>query len=327
MGSLTLITGATGLVGNNAVRMLLERGRSVRVLVREGCDPRPLKGLPVEIFHGDVRDPEAVRRACQGVDGVIHCAALVRFGWSGLELQRAINVEGTRNVATVAAEIGTRMVHVSTTDTLAARTADQPADEDTPVTHSLPIPYVITKREAEQVVLDGVSRGLHACIVHPGFMLGPWDWKPSSGQLLLAVNRRGCWVAPCGSLGVCDVRDVAGAILNALDRGLPGRRYIATGPSLSYGQVMRLGAEVIGTRAPITLPGPMFFTVIGRACDLWTRLTGHEPPVNSAAIRMTRVPKHYSSARAERELGYQIRPFRQSVEDAWNWFRQYGYAR
>jgi dihydroflavonol-4-reductase len=326
MPFLTLVTGSTGLLGNNVVRMLLERGQAVRVLVREGCDPRPLEGLSVEVVRGDVRDADAVRRACQGVDGVVHSAAHVRIGWTGRELYRAINVEGTRNVASAAAEAGARMVHVSTIDTLGCRSLEHPADEDTPPNEGPPVPYVITKREAEQVVLDAVTRGLAACIVHPGFMLGPWDWKPSSGQLLLAVTHRGCFIAPRGSLGACDVRDVATAVVNALDRGIPGRRYITSGPAISYGRAMRLFAEVIGTRAPFTPPGPLTFAVIGRVCDLWTRLTGHEPPVNSAAIRMARVPKSYSSARAEKELGYQIRPLRQTVEDAWNWFRQYGYA-
>ncbi len=326
MPFLTLVTGSTGLLGNNVVRMLLERGQAARVLVREGCAPRPLERLPVEIVWGDVRDRKAVRRACRGVDRVVHSAAHVRIGWTGLELQRAINVEGTRNVAMAAAEAGARMVHVSTIDTLGCRCLEHPADEDTPPSASLPVPYVITKREAEQAVLDEVGRRLAACIVHPGFMLGPWDWKPSSGQLLLAVKRRGCFLAPRGSLGACDVRDVAAAILSALDCGIPGRRYIASGPAISYGQAMRLFAKVIGTRAPVTPPGPVIFAIVSRACDLWTRLTGHEPPVNSAAIRMARVPKNYTSARAEKELGYQIRPLRQTVEDAWKWFRQYGYA-
>jgi len=326
MACLTLVTGATGLVGNNVVRMLVDRGEPVRVLVREGCDPRPLKDLPVETVWGDIRDPEVVRRACRGVDRVVHSAAHVRIGWTGLELQRAINVEGTRNVARFAAAEGAKMVHVSTVDTLGCRRADQPADEDTPPGKGFPIPYVITKREAEQVVLEEVDRGLAACIVHPGCMLGPWDWKPSSGQLLLAVGRRRPLLAPQGSLGICDVRDVAAAILTALERGLAGRRYITTGPAISYRDAGRVFAEVSGARAPFSPPGPVILGIVGFVCDLWTRLSGHEPPVNSAAIRMARVPKTYSSARAEKELGYQIRPLRQTVEDAWNWFQQYGYT-
>ncbi len=327
MACLTLVTGATGLVGNNVARMLLDRGDTVRVLVRAGSDPRPLKDLPLETIWGDIRDPEAVRRACRGVDRVVHSAALVRIGWTGLEAQRAINVEGTRNVARFAAAEGAKMVHVSTVDTLGCQRADQPADEESPPGEGFPIPYVITKREAERVVLEEVDRGLAACIVHPGFMLGPWDWKPSSGQLLLAVGRGRLVLAPRGSLGICDVRDVAAAILTALDRGIPGRRYITTGPAISYHEAGRLFAEVSGARTPLCPPGPVILGIVGRIGDLWGRVSGHEPPVNSAAIRMARVPKTYSSARAERELGYRPRPLRQSVEDAWEWFLQYGYAK
>ena len=108
--SVTLVTGATGLVGNNVVRMLLGRGEAVRVLAREGCDPRPLAGLPVEVALGDVRNCESVRGACRGVTRVVHAAGHVHIGWTGLALQRAINVEGTRHVAAAAHEAGARMV-------------------------------------------------------------------------------------------------------------------------------------------------------------------------------------------------------------------------
>lgn len=322
----TLVTGATGLVGNNVVRMLLDRGDSVRVLVRKGCDPRPLAGLPVEIVEGDVRDGESVARACRGVGAVIHAAGHVRIGWSGLELQRAVNVEGTRHVAAAANAAGARMVHVSSVDALGIRSLDNPADEETPLEGNLLVPYVVTKREAEQVVLEEVGRGLAAMIVNPGFMLGPWDWKPSSGQMLLAVGRRRFLLAPPGWFGVCDVRDVAAAILAALERGTPGRRYITTGPTICYADAMRVFAEVTGARVPFSPPGPITLAIVGWACDLWTRLTGREPPVNSGALRVARLPKSYSSARAERELGYRARPLRETVQDAWDWFRQNGYA-
>src|SRR5438132_1504329 len=87
---LTLVTGATGLVGNNVVRLLVVRGDAVRVLTRNGSGGRALEGLPVEIAHGDVRQPETIRAACRGVQRVIHAAAEVQLGWKGLDLARAI---------------------------------------------------------------------------------------------------------------------------------------------------------------------------------------------------------------------------------------------
>src|SRR5215831_15656673 len=95
----TLVTGATGFVGNNVVRLLLERGQSVRVLARESADERPLSGLQVEIVRGDVRDQSVFKDAVQGVSGVIHAAGMVHIGWKRREEQQAVNVEGTRNVA------------------------------------------------------------------------------------------------------------------------------------------------------------------------------------------------------------------------------------
>jgi len=117
-----LVTGATGLVGNNVTRMLLDRGLAVRVLHRRGSDARPLSGLDVQIAHGDVRDAESVRRACEGTTCVIHAAARVHIGFTGLAEQRIVNVEGTRNVATACLETGTRLVHVSTVDTMGCGT-------------------------------------------------------------------------------------------------------------------------------------------------------------------------------------------------------------
>src|SRR4051812_16947398 len=95
---LTLVTGATGLVGNNVVRLLAGRRERMRVLVRRGSDPRPIDGLNVEIAEGDVTDPDSVARAAEGVSHVVHAAAIVRIGWTGLDEFRRVNVEGTRNV-------------------------------------------------------------------------------------------------------------------------------------------------------------------------------------------------------------------------------------
>lgn len=322
-----LVTGATGLVGNNTVRMLLERGRAVRTLVRKTSDPRPLEGLDVETVEGDICDADSVSRACEGVGVVIHAAGYVQIGYAHLDRHRRINVDGTRNVAEAARAASARLVHVSSTDAIGIASLDEPADEDTPLGETVRCAYPITKREAEKVVLEEIDNGLDAVIVNPGFMLGPWDWKPSSGRMLLAVAKGVARMAPWGHFSACDVRDVVEGMLAAVDRGRCGERYILAGITLSYVDAWRSFAEITGAPRPWgTAPRPL--TAIAGFCgDVWGRVTRREPDVNSAAIIMAAIPKNYSSAKAQRELGYSIRPWDDSVRDAWDWFVEHGYAR
>lgn len=323
---LTLVTGATGLVGNNVVRQLLSGGSRVRVLVRDGADPRPLAGLDVEIARGDILRPETLGGACTDAGAVVHAAGYVHLGRSGLDLQRAINVEGTRNVARAALEAGARMIHISSCDAVGVGPVDKPADEDAPLADPRGCTYAISKREAEQAVREEIANGLDAVIVNPGFMLGPWDWKPSSGRMLLEVARGKGLLAPRGWFSVCDVRDVAEGILSAAERGAPGRRYIMAGENITYLDAWRLFARVTGGRRPWMRAGPAMLFVAGRAGDLAGRLSGREPDVNSAAIAYAALPKNYSSRRAEMELGYSRRPLEETVRDAWAWFQANGYA-
>lgn len=326
-GMTALVTGATGLLGNNLVRLLLERGIPVRVLVRAGSDPRPLASLEVETVVGDVRDPLAVRAACRGVEWVLHAAGRVHIGWSGRAEQEAINVTGTHNVASAALAEGARMVHVSSVDALGWGSRQEPATEETPPNGGVPCPYVATKRQAERVVLDHVTRGLDAVIVNPAYMLGPWDWKPSSGRMLLEVARGWALLAPPGGNDFCDVRDVAAGCLAAAAQGATGQRYILGGEPLSYYEAWQMFARVTGSRAPFGVAAGWLVRTAGSLGSLWGWLSGREPDVNSAATAISTLPHHFSSGRAERELGYVRRPLEEAVEAAWRWFVDWNYCR
>ncbi len=321
-----LVTGATGLVGNNLVRCLLDQGQAVRVLVRTGADPRPLEGLDVERVPGDVRDRAAVERACDGVQAVLHAAAQIHLGWTQLEQSREINVQGTRHLVDAARHAGARLVQISSVDALGAGLPDQVADEENFSVEKVPCTYVLTKRESDQVVHQGIREGLDAVIVHPCFMLGPWDWKPSSGRMLLAVAQRFTPVAPAGGCNVCDIRDVARGILAAWKSGKTGRSYILGGENIRYLELWKLFAKVTGASGPAFRVGPLMRIAAGCWGDLCTRFSGQEPEINSATIAMSSQYHFYRISRAQKELGYRCRPIQESVQDAWNWFQKYGYA-
>ena len=321
-----LITGATGLVGNNMVRLLLEQhDHRVEVLVRNP-DARALADLDVVIHQGDVRDAESVDRAIRGADLIIHAAALVQIGRTKIDDFRATNVMGTKNVAEAASRHGIRLVHVSSTDTIGFQSLQEPANEETPFDSSICTPYIVTKHEAEQVILQQVNEGLNAVITNPSFMLGPWDWKPSSGEMLLAVGRGASWVAPEGYFSVTDVRDVCGGILAAAERGAIGSRYILAGQTMSYLEAWRLFAEVTGGRRPLWSIGKQSGMIIGWIGDAIGMMTGKEPGFNSGAMKIVNKPRNYSSDRAKLSLDYQNRSLRETVRDAWEWFCQHGYV-
>ena len=321
-----LVTGATGLVGNNVVRQLLERGDDVRVLVRDPSD-RALASLPIDVRQGGIEDRDAVVRACEGVEAVVHAAGSVHIGWTGYDAQHTANVKGTQIVAESARSANARLVHVSSVNALGLGTVDSPANEEGPLTGGIPCGYVLTKQEAERVVLTEVQAGLQAVIVNPGFMLGPWDWKPSSGKMLLGVAKRYTPAAPSGGCSVCDVRDVAAAILTALRSGRSGQRYILAGENLTYLELWARFRRATGGAPPVIRMGPLVRWIAGAWGDLQAKLSGRESDVNSAAIRMSSQFHYYSSQRAMKELGYQSRPLDESIRDAWAWFQERGYVR
>lgn len=323
----TLVTGVTGLLGNNVLRLLAERGEPVRALVRAGSDPRPLEALNVERAEGDVCDAASVRRAVEGVERVVHCAGFVRIGWTKLEEGRQINVVGSRNVAQAARAVGARLAHISTINGLGLGAAAMPANEELPYSAAyVPCTYVVTKREAELAVLEEVEKGLHGVIASPGFMIGPWDWKPSSGKMILEVARRSPPVSPWGGVSVCDARDVAAGVLAALERGKVGHRYILAGQNMLYFELWSLIASITGGRAPRLRAGPMLPYLAGKFGDWWGALRGREGEVNSAAVAMSGRFLYCASSRAKDELGYRSRPPEQSIADAWAWFKRHGYA-
>lgn len=320
-----LVTGATGLVGNNVVRMLLEQGQQVRVMVRDPRAGRSLAGLDIEVVQGDVKDEDNVRTAAMGADAIIHAAAMVHIGWTKEKMMRQTNVEGTRIVGLAALKHKIRLVHVSSVDALGIGQEDTPANEETPREGKIPCPYVLTKREAEEELQKLVAEGLNAVIVNPGLMFGPWDWKPSSGKMLISVIKKQPPLAPSGGGTTCDVRDVAQACINAIEQGRVGENYILGGENLSYFDLWTRMATLTGRRPPWRKMGAYLAGIIGYLGDTWATMEGKEGEVNSAGIKITRQFHYYSSDKAKAELGYQNRPLDLTLEDAWQWFRKNGY--
>ena len=332
-----LVTGATGLLGNCIVRELLQRGEPVRVLCRKNSPRTAIEGLDVEVHEGDLSKAEVIDHAVKGCIAVIHSAAMIHIGWQFLAESREVNVDGTRRIVEACIKHEAKLVHVSTVDTMfAATSAKRPIDESDPrpsidttkndLPHGVPkmaCAYVVSKTEAEQVVRNATVKGLHSTIVHPGFMLGPYDWKPSSGRMMLEISKMPILLAPAGGCSVCDARDVAAATVNAIDRGASGQSYIMAGENLTYQQLWLLILDAIGKRRNVRVTRPKFLETVGKIIDFTNRgLRLKEHDLNGAMIGMGNLFHFYDSTKAFQGLNYRRRSIETTVKDAWEWLKK-----
>lgn len=327
-----LVTGATGLLGGNLVRHLWSKGeRDLRVLVRKDSKTLALDDLAVDRVLGDIRDRDSLDRALSGVGQVYHCAASVSQWQGNRELNRKVNVHGTINVldAGLKARVK-RVVYVSTVDTLGLSSKENPADEEWPEHDSMAKfknPYADTKFEAEQEALKFLQKGLDLVIVKPTYMIGEWDIKPTSGQMVVQVAKGRAPAYPGGGNNFVDVLDVCEGMALAMQKGKTGEAYILANDkgNLSYGEFFTIVAEVVGVKPPkFQIPYPAAL-LGGYFFDLAGRLFRFEPDVNSVTARMGYAPHYFTCKKAIRDLGIPQSPIQGAVKRAAVWFSKYRY--
>ena len=325
----TLVTGGTGFVGSAVVRRLLAEGEAVRVLTRAGSDQRNLEGLDVEIATGDLLDKGSLSAALAGCDALFHVAADYRLWVPDPGRLYRTNVEATETLMRAAADAGVRrIVYTSSVAVLATARGGQPSDEATPVAADDMIGhYKRSKYLAEEAVRRMVAEdGLPAVIVNPSMPVGPRDIKPTpSGRIVIEAARGRMPAFVDTGLNAVHVDDVAEGHILAFQRGTIGERYVLGGENVTLGEMLAAIAKLAGRTPPrVRLPHGMILP-IAHAAEAMARVTGREPFVTLDGLRMARKTMHYSSAKAERELGYRSRPMQDALRDALDWFRAGGY--
>ncbi|WP_394838729.1 NAD-dependent epimerase/dehydratase family protein [Pendulispora rubella] len=331
--SKALVTGASGFVGANVARVLAERGRAVRVLVRATSDRRNLQGLDAEIVEGDLRDAEAVTRAVRGCDEVYHVAAEYTF-WSNdpASIHRS-NVDGTTHVmdACLRAGVG-RVVYTSTVGTigLAPVGGDEMGarDERTPLAEGqLSGHYKRSKFDAEKVVLDYAARGLPVVVVNPSAPVGPWDRKPTpTGQILVdfMLGKMPAFVDT--GLNIVHVRDVAEGHVLAAEKGRVGERYILGNENMSLARILETLARLTGKRAPtVRIPYGVAYAAGWLSTTLSDLVTHRTPAIPLESVKMAKRYMFFSSAKAISELGLPQTPVERAFADALDWFSHHHY--
>lgn len=324
-----LVTGATGFIGANLVRTLIEKGVRVRALVRPHSNRKNLEGLDVEIAVGDVRDRGSLERAVEGCELVFHAAALYSFWVKPRSLIYEVNVEGTRNLLEAALKAGVeRVVYTSSIAALGRRSDGKPADEETSVDpQKLKGDYRRSKYFAEQVALEFARKQLPVVIVNPSFPVGPYDIKPTpSGRVIVDfLNRKMPAYVETG-LNVVDVEDVALGHWLALEKGSVGERYILGGENLTMREFLNTLSEITGLPAPrLRLPLGLLLP-ISYANQALALMLGYTPRLTPETVHLAKEPEFFDPGKAVRELGFPQTPAKEALRKAVRWFQENGYA-
>jgi dihydroflavonol-4-reductase len=322
-----LVTGGTGLVGGAVVAELLARGHAVRALVRPSSDLSNLDRTRVELALGDVLDRPSVEEALRGCQAVIHAAGVAAITGDRKKLF-AINAGGVEVVLGAALAAGVeRAVLTSSTAVLGGARVPRVMDEETTSSaETLGFHYFVSKKRGEETALDLVARGLPLVVVRPSFVLGPGDIYRSSAALVMSLAKKKMPVYVQGGASFCDARDVARGHVAALERGRVGEAYILGGHNLTMDEALGRICRMAGVPSPQRIPYSLATLAI-RAMGLLAGVGGPVPAIHPDLLRASALYTFVTSAKAQRELGYTIRPFDESVGDTLRWYVQSGMLR
>jgi NAD+-dependent farnesol dehydrogenase len=300
-----LVTGGSGYLGQAIVRTLLKRGHEPIVFARHATSSR----LPGRLVDGDIRDHEGVRRAAEGVDGIIHSAALVSLWQPNPATFDEINVGGLEAVLEAAKSLGiSRIVYTSSFLAL------PPAGANRALTAN---DYQRTKEKALAVARAAQASGQPVVILVPGVIYGPGVATEANliGRLV-ADHRSGRLPGIVGAdraWSYAYVDDVADAHVNALSRTLSHGEYVVGGVNAPQMRVFEIVREHTGARLPRRIPFPVA-SGIAWVEEQRAALTGRPPLITRGAVKIFRYEWRLDSSRSIEELNYRIMPLESGVK-------------
>jgi dihydroflavonol-4-reductase len=335
-GQTALVTGATGLLGNNLVRALVEKGITVKALARsKEKAAKQFGSLQLEVVVGDITDPKTFVDRLSGVDIVFHTAAYFRDNYKGGKHWNQLyttNVVGTANLLQACYRAGIRrFVHISSTAVLRGRPGEV-ADEKAFRSESEADDYQRSKILSDQEVLKFVEThpDFWAALILPGWMHGPGDSGPTgAGQTVLDFLHRKLPGIPPGSFSVVDARDVAEAAIRVAEKGKRGERYLAAGRAVSMGDLFNELEQVSGVQAPRNRIPMAAVYAIGAISELRARITRQPALISWATVQLLVSEadrQRFDHQKSERELGIRFREIQETLRDSISWFKANGYA-
>jgi nucleoside-diphosphate-sugar epimerase len=319
------VTGATGFLGTNLVRLLVEQGASITAIKRSTSNIDAFEAMPVDWHDADVLDFKALADACpENIDYIFHIAADTSMWSAKNEQQTRINLDGTSNIIRLALEKKTkRLIHTSSIAAYGIH-HDIVIDEDTPQKgNECFANYYKTKYHSEQMVKAAVNeQGLDAVILNPCHLVGPWDYHNWS-QMLTMIADESLPGVPPGYGSFCHIEEVAKAHITAASLGRKGENYILSGADASFLEFVSEIGRLLGKKVPSKPMPEILLKIVGHLSAFIARFTHKEPNMTPEKVLIVSEVLKVSSAKAQRELNYKTDiSLETMLSDCYRWMLQ-----
>lgn len=317
-----LVTGGTGFIGSYIIKELIEKGYSVRAL-RRHTSKLPFYISPdifnkVEWIDGDVLDVVSLDEAMEGIDSVIHSAAVISFFRKDRKQMYKINIEGTTNVVNIALEKKIkRFVHISSVAAVGRTPGGGHVDEEKKwEDNKFNTHYAITKYKSELEVWRAIAEGLNAVIVNPSTVIGYGDWNTSSCRIFKTVYDEFAWY-PTGVNGFVDVEDVAKAALLLMKSDINEQRFIVNGDNWPFQQLFNTIADNFRKKRPYKQATPFMGEVAWRMERVKSFLTRKKPLLTKETAAVAYTKTHFDNQKILSALpGFSFTSLEESIQKA-----------
>ena len=325
----TLVTGGAGFIGSHLVQLLVKQGIPVRVLERPGAPVDHLPLAKIDLIRADIRDRPAVDRCVRGCEAVFHLAANPNLWTRKRGHFRQVNYQGAVNVLEASLAAGVRRILHTSTESILTR-----ANQSGPIAETVTVgprdvigPYCRSKYAAEVHALKLARAGAPVLVVNPTLPVGPGDLSRSPPtQLMLDFCRGRRREYLCADLNMIDVRDVAQGMIQALEHGQTGRRYLLGHENISIREIFRRLSQLTGVPEPTwRVPYPLALAAAYLSELIADVATHRSPAATVTGVKLTRRTMHFDASESLAALKLRPRPIDESLRDAVTWFREKGW--
>ena len=313
-----LVTGATGFLGSELAKQLVQQGKTIR------CTKRSSSVIPkllvpyqnqVEWVDADLLDIFALEDALQGVNQVYHCAAWVSLRQADKQPMIRNNVTSTANLVNLCTQHGIRLVHVSSIAAIGTALPGQLITENNHLEETTENDgYAISKLESEMEVWRGIAEGLNAVIVNPSLIAGPSAGTNGSGQLFETV-RKGLKFYTAGASGFVDVDDVAKCMIALMNSDIQAERYIISAENISFKDATADIANGFGIKPPAILAKPWMMELAWRSAALAGAITGKPPAIDKISAQTASQIRNYDNSKIKAAIGIEFKKISETIKE------------